>query len=245
MHAIPTQANEALSSGLVRIDATWATVKTLVDDSQVLSLDKDAAGQWMGEVGVDRQIIVREISDDRLVEGWSQLGHSNSNEVAATITWNNGKNFDRVAVSAPELTPRGHLRFTIAKENNLPPRMEGVDINIIRSEPRKVRSFPVTESFTLTESSSTTTTLNFAYAAKVSISDSGLRCYELTLLQSAPQQQLPSNLQCGLLNFTTGQFTMTLPSPTQSGSVLFVSSMMVSGTPFNFNSVIASWTVNG
>jgi hypothetical protein len=241
----PVQANEALDRGLVRIDASWATVKTLKNESQVLTLDKKASGQWMGEAGVERQLVVREISDDQVVSGWNHLGHGRTVGVDATITWNDGESFSRVTVGNPELTPRGHVRFTLAPGASLPKRMANVDINMMRSPNPASRSYPVSESFALTATATASTLLNFAYEAAVSISDSGVTCYEVTLLQAAPIQEIPVNLECGSITFGSGQFTMTLPNSTQNGNVLFTSTMIASGSAFDFNSVIASWPLSG
>jgi hypothetical protein len=123
--------------------------------------------------------------------------------------------------------------------------MSDVDINIARSQNLQARSFPVTQVFALTSTTSSTTNVPFAISATVALSDSGLRCYSSTVNQAAPQMQLPANLTCGSVTFNTGQYTMSLPNSTQNGTVLFVTTMTASGSTFNFSSVIASWTQNG
>ncbi len=241
----PAHADETIGSGLVRIDGDWATVKTLADGSSVLTLARDAAGQWMGEIGPDDQLTVRDIDDERLVRGWQTLGHRGDAGVAATLTWNRGTNYALVSVSRPQLTPRGHLRFTLAPGTKLPARLSDVDINIVRSQPLQPRSFPVTETFALTATTAAKTSLQFAIAATTTLSDSGLSCFSSTVTQSAPQVELPANLACGSVTFTTGDYTLTLPSATQQGTVFFASTMATSASTFNFNAVIASWTTSG
>jgi hypothetical protein len=241
----PASAEEALGSGLVRIDGTWATVKTLADGSSVLTLDKEATGQWMGEIGPDNQLSIREIDDERLVRAWNVLGHNGATGVNATVTWNRGGNYAALTISQPKLTARGHLRFTLSPDAALPARLSDVDINIARAQNLQTRSFPVTQNFAITSTSSTSTTLPFAYSATIALSDSGLRCFSSTVTQSAPQMQLPANLVCGSVTFNSGQYTMSLATSTQNGTVFFATTMAASGSTFSFSSIIASWTAGG
>jgi hypothetical protein len=241
----PAQAANPLSNGLVRIDSSWATVKTLADDSLVVTFANSATGEWMGEVGPTNQLMVRDVDDEHLVRAWNDLGHSADTAIPATLTWNAGANFALVAVSDPRITPRGHLRFRINPGVDLPPRLEDVDINISRAATPQPRTFPTNETYALTSTAEIFTINKFAYTAEATINDSGINCYEATALQSAPIVQLPANLACETLTFTSGTFTMNLPLPTQNGTLLFSSSMLASGASFSFSAVVASWPESG
>lgn len=243
--AAPAHAGERLGTGLVRIDASWATVKTLADGAQVVTLDKNASGQWMGEVGPDQELRVRDINAERLVRAWDLLGHGGAQEVSATLTWDAGTSFSLVAVREPRITPRGHLRFELMPGAVLPARMSDMTINLARSDSRQNRAYPVSETYALTSTGSVGTYLPYAYTANETLSDSGLRCYELSVVQAAPVQSLPPNLSCGSLTFASGTFSLSLPSNIQNGSVLFVTTMTASGSTFPFNAVVASWPVSG
>jgi hypothetical protein len=241
----PAQAANPLSNGLVRIDSSWATVKTLADDSRVVTFANSATGEWMGEVGPTDQLMVRAVDDEHLVRAWDELGHSADAAISATLTWNAGANFALIAVSNPQVTPRGHLRFHLDPSVELPPRLEDVDINISRAATPQARAFPTNETYALTSAAEILTINKFAYGAEATINDSGINCYEVTALQSAPIVSLPANLACETLTFTSGTFTMSLPLPTQNGTLFFSSSMQASGSPFSFSAVVASWPESG
>lgn len=241
----PAQAANPLSNGLVRVDSSWATVKALADDSLVVTFANSATGELMGEVGPTNQLMVRDVDDEHLVRAWDDLGHSADTAIPATLTWNAGVNFALVAVSDPQLTPRGHLRFRINPSVDLPPRLEDVDINISRAAAPQARTFPTNETYALTSTAEIFTINKFAYTAEATISDSGINCYEETAVQTAPIVQLPENLACESLTFTSGTFTMNLPLPTQNGTLFFSSSMLASGASFSFSAVVASWSESG
>lgn len=238
-------ASNSIGHGLVRLDSFWATSKTLADGTRELTFAKHASGQWMGEVGPQQQLMVRDISVKRLVRASNRLGHKRQSGVPATLTWNTGSKFTAIVVSNPKVTPKGHLRFRLSPGAQTPQRMKNVTLNLSRPASIGARTFPVTSTYALTSTGSVTTTNSFAYQANISLSDSGLRCYTLTLVQAAPVQSLPNNLICGSLTFTTGQFAMSLPVGSQNGSVLFTSNMLASGTSFAFNAIVASWPQSG
>jgi hypothetical protein len=244
----PQPAN-SIGHGLVRIDASWATSKTLADGSQVLTFAKRASGQWMGEVGPEQTLVVRDINVKRVARAWSRLGHKRATGVPATLTWNTGSNFTAVTVSDPKVTPRGFLRFRLASGAQAPDRMNDVTLNLARhvAGPASIvaQSFPVTSTYALSSTASVVTKNSYAIVASISLSDSGLTCYALTLTQPAPQVSLPNNLKCNTITYTTGQFTMSLPVGSQNGSVLFASNMLVSGSSFTFNAIVASWSQTG
>lgn len=241
----PASAEPNLGTGLIRFDGTWATVKTLTDGSTVLTLNKEATGQWMGEIGRSLVPVVRDIDDRRLVSAWNQVGHKSGFGVDATMTWNSLADFARVDLSDPSMTPRGHLRFVVDPDTELPARMENVSVNIARSDAIQTRSFPVNVNYALTATASASTSLQFAYVASVSLINSGMRCYEYTLSQQVPNSTLPANIACGSVAFTSSTSTMGLPTPSQTGHVFFSSTLSVSGSPFVFSGVIATWSVNG
>lgn len=241
----PAQAANPLSNGLVRIDSSWATVKTLADDSRVVTFANSATGQWMGEVGPTDQLMVRDIDDEHLVRAWDELGHSADAAIPATLTWNAGVNFALIAVSDPQITPRGHLRFHINQSVDLPTRLEDADINISRAATPQARAFPSNETYALTSAAEILTINKFAYVAEATLNDSGINCYEGTALQTAPIVELPANLACETLTFTSGTLTMSLPLPTQNGTLFFSSLMQASGSSFSFSAVVASWPESG
>ncbi len=130
---VPAQAQPVLGTGLIRFDADWATVKTLPTGVTVLTLDKESSGQWMGEIGGSLEPVVRNIDDRNLVKAWDMVGHPSDAGVESTLTWNSTQNYQLVKLSAPSLTPRGHLRFVIEPGTDLPVRIEQVSVNITRA----------------------------------------------------------------------------------------------------------------
>jgi hypothetical protein len=245
MGVVPAQAASGLGTGLIRIDAGWASIKTLSDGSTVLTLDKEASGQWMGEVATSVTPVVRDIDDSRLVTAWNEVGHGAGVDAAATVTWNSLANYQLIDVGDPSMTPRGHLRFVIDADANLPNRIENVTLNIHRSQQVQQRSFPFTSNFQITSTATTQTTNNFAYVASVTFKDSGLSCYSFTLTQSAPQGTLPANLNCDSVTYNSGSLAMTLPLGSQPGNVFLNTTMTVSGSPFQFAGVVAQWPLQG
>lgn len=248
-HEPTSQGVKSIGPGLVRLDSAWAGARTKNDGSQVLTLAKRTTGQWMGEVGPQQHLVVRDINIDRLVRVWNRLGHRTQSGVKATLTWNTGQDFTAITVSNPKVTRKGYLQFRLAPGAQTPSRMADVTVNLTRSQSRSAplasQAFPVYNTYALTATASTTTTNSYALQASVAISDSGLRCYQLTLSQPVPTGSLPKNLQCGSLSFSTGQLMMSLPSSSKNGSVLFTANMVASGTPFAFNAIIASWSTMG
>jgi hypothetical protein len=239
----PAQAASSLGTGIIRMDAGWASIKTLSDGSTVLTLDKEASGQWMGEVANSTTPVVRDIDDSRLVTAWNDLGHGA--DAAATVTWNSLSNYQLIDVSDPSMTPRGHLRFVIDADAKLPNRIETVTLNIHRSQQVQQRAFPFTSNFQVTSTASAQTTNNFAYVASVTFKDSGLSCYNITLTQPAPEGTLPANLNCDSVTYNSGSMAMTLPLGSQPGNVFLTSAMTVSGSPFQFAGVVAQWPLQG
>ena len=240
---VPAQAASDLGTGLIRMDAGWASIKTLSDGSTVLTLDKEASGQWMGEVASSTTPVVRDIDDSRLVTAWNGFGHGA--EAAATVTWNSLANYQLIDLSDPSMTPRGHMRFVIDADANLPNRIENVSLNIHRAQQVQQRAFPYTSNFQITSTATTQSTNNFAYGAEVTFKDSGLSCYSITLSQPAPQGTLPANLNCDSVTYNSGSLTMTLPLGSQPGNVFLTSTMTVSGSPFQFAGVVAQWPLQG
>gem|GEM_PF-1139486 len=243
---VPSQATPVVGTGLIRMDGTWATVKTLPSGSTVLTLNKEASGQWMGEVGQSRVPVVRDIKDKHLVDIWHKVGHASGVGVDATLTWGSAGNFELVTVSDPSITPRGHLRFVVEADPELPARMENISVNITRSDAPKLRAYPMSISFPLTANVDADTRLQFAYVAEVSLLNVGDNCYEYTLTQSAPYGVFPSTISCtDSLTFTSTTSTMLLPTPTAMGQVFFSSTMSASGSPFVYSGVIAQWAETG
>ena len=217
----------------------------LEDGSQVVTMAKGTSGQWMGEVGAPNELVVRDITDRRLVRAWNQLGHKSGAAVPATLTWNGAKGFALIGVSNPRLTSKGHLRFKVSPTVELRARLADVNINVGRSTKMQARSFPSFETYALSATGMVNTQNQFAYEASATLSNSNTNCYNATVVQASPIVQLPANLACGSITFVSGQFTMNLPLSNKNGTLLFVSTMLVSGTPFNFNAVVASWPVTG
>jgi hypothetical protein len=244
---VPANAAPALGTGLVRFDANWATVKTLPTGKTVLTLDKDASGAWMGEIGRSPIPVVRDIDERNLVQAWSAIGHGSRVGVESTLTWNESDNFQLVKLSNPSVTTRGHLRFVVGDSSELPTRMEGVSVNINRAGLPQSRSFPVNQSFNLTATATAQTSNKNAFMANVTLSNAGPNCYLATLTQPAPKLNMPANLVCGNVTFSSGSLTMALPLPdgTKSGNVFLNTSMLVSGSPFLFSAVIAQWSQSG
>jgi len=248
----PAHAAPALGTGLIRIDADWATVKTLSNGEVVLTLDQESSVQWMGEVGASLKPVVRDIDDRNLVKAWDALGHNSGVGVESTLTWNSAENYQLLKLGEPSLTPRGHLRFVIEPASDvsiseLPVRLEKVSVNINRAALPQVRSFPYSQSFSLTATAVIQTTNNYAYEASLMFKNSGTNCYTATIIQQAPVSQLPANLVCGSsLTFSSGTLTMSLPLTSGAkGNVFFNSAMIVSGSPFSFSGIVAQWSVSG
>ncbi len=248
----PAHGAPSLGTGLIRIDADWATVKTLSNGELVITLDQEASGQWMGEIGSSLEPVVRDIDDRNLVKAWDALGHTSGEGVESTLTWNSTNNFQLVKLGDPSLTARGHLRFVIEPDselsaNELPVRLEKVSVNITRGASPQIRSFPYSQSFSLTATAAIQTTNNFAYEASLMFSNTGTNCYEATLVQQAPMSQLPTDLLCGAaLTFSSGTLTMTLPMPSGAkGNAFLTSAMIVSGSPFSYSGIVAQWTQTG
>ncbi len=242
---VPAHAQPVLGTGLIRIDANWATVKTLPTGVTVLTLNKESSGQWMGEIGGSLEPVVRNIDDRNLVKVWGMVGHISDVGAESTLTWNSTQNYQLVKLSAPSLTPRGHLRFVIEPGTDLPVRIEQVSVNITRAASPQNRSFPLTQSFPLTAGASAQTTNTMAFNASVMFSNGGANCYTVTLVQPSPTATLPANLACGSVTFASGSLTMTLPLPTGKGNVFFNTTMIVSGSPFSFSGIIAQWSQSG
>lgn len=252
MGIAPAHGAPSLGTGLIRIDAGWATVKTLSNGEMVLTLDQEASGQWMGEVGASLKPVVRDIDDRNLVKSWDALGHDSGVGVDSTLTWNSTDNFQLLKLGEPSLTPRGHLRFVIEPASDmsadeLPVRLEKVSVNITRAALPQTRNFPYSQNFALTATAVIQTTNNFAYEASLMFLNSGTNCYTATTIQQAPVSQLPANLVCGTsLTFSSGTLTMSLPLPSGAqGNVFFTSTMIVSGSPFSFSGIVAQWTQTG
>lgn len=252
MGIAPAHSTPSLGTGLIRLDANWATVKTLTSGETVLTLDKEASGQWMGEVGDSLVPVVRDIDDRNLVKAWDALGHDSGVGVESTLTWSSANNFQLVQLGEPTLTPRGHLRFVLesaedSSASELPVRLEKVSVNITRAHSLQNRSFPVNQSFYITATAALQTTNVYAYVATVNFSNAGPNCYSATLIQQAPLVTLPANLSCGTtLTFSSGTLTMSLPLPSGAkGNVFFNSNMIVSGSPFSFSGIVAQWTQTG
>ena len=248
----PAHAAPSLGTGLIRIDADWATVKTLSNGEMVLTLDQESSGQWMGEVGSSLKPVVREIDDRNLVKAWDALGHDSGVGVESTLTWNSADNFQLLKLVEPSLTPRGHLRFVIepasdASVSELPVRLEKVSVNITRAALPQTRSFPYSQNFSLTATAVIQTTNNFAYEASLMFQNAGTNCYTATLIQQAPMLTLPANFVCGpSLTFSSGTLTMSLPLTSGTkGNVFFTSAMIVSGSPFSFSGIVAQWSQTG
>lgn len=239
-HAAPV-----LGTGLMRVDANWATVKTLADGTSVITLNKEASGQWMGEIGRSLVPGVRDIDDRDLVTVWENVGHKNGVGVDATVTWDALAHAERVELSDPTLTPRGHLRFVVDANQELPARMSDVTLNLARAEGLKARSFPLNETYSFTATTTAATTIPIPLNSQVAIRDSGSTCYEYTLLQSVPSITLPANVTCNAVVLSNSTSSMSIPSPTKEGSVFFQSTITASGSTFPFAAVIASWSQSG
>ncbi len=242
---VPAQAQPVLGTGLIRFDADWATVKTLPTGVTVLTLDKESSGQWMGEIGGSLEPVVRNIDDRNLVKAWDMVGHPSDAGVESTLTWNSTQNYQLVKLSAPSLTPRGHLRFVIEPGTDLPVRIEQVSVNITRAASLQNRSFPVNQSFNLTATAVVQTTNSYQLMASLMFSNGGINCYSVTLNQASPWATLPANLACGSVTFASGSLTMTLPMSGAKGNVFFNTTMIVSGSPFSFSGIIAQWSQSG
>ena len=246
MGVTPAYANLELGTGLIRIDANWATVKTLPNGETVLTLNKEATGQWMGEVGQSLKPMVRNIDDRNVVQAWDKLGHSAGVGVESTLTWKSMENYQLVLLADPRITPGGHLRFVVESASELPVRMEQVSVNMSRADVPEGKGFPVVQRFNLTSTAIVQTTNSNAFMASLLFSNAGPNCYSVTLLQSAFEATLPANFVCGALTFVSGTLTMTLPMPSgPTGNVFFTTNMSVSGSPFSFSGIIAQWSQAG
>lgn len=239
-HAAPI-----VGTGLIRFDATWATVKTLSDGTSVITLNKEASGEWMGEIGRSLVPGVRDLDDRDLVTVWENVGHRSGVGVDATVTWDSLAHAERVELSDPRLTPRGHLRFVVDADQELPARISNVTLNLARASGISARSFPLNETYSFTATTTATTTIPIPLNSQIAIRDSGLTCYEYTLIQSAPSLTLPASLTCNSVVFNNSTSSMSVPSPTEEGDVIFQSTITASGDSFQFSAIIASWSQSG
>ena len=243
--AVPASAAPILGTGLIRIDGSWATVKTLSNGSTVLTLDKEASGQWMGEIGRSLVAGVRDIDDRGVVSSWEEVGYKSGVDIDATVTWNSLTNYERVDLRDPSMTPRGHLRFVVDADQVLPARMENVSVNIARSDSSKTRAFPVNDTYSLTATVSAQTDVPSADIAEVALKNMGTICYEYDLTQINLSASLPASLSCGSVSLTNSTSSMSLPGSFQAGNAVFFSTIVASGSSFTFSAVIATWTESG
>ncbi|MFY9230317.1 MAG: hypothetical protein WAO50_00225 [Candidatus Nanopelagicales bacterium] len=241
--AMPSHAAPILGTGLVRMDGSWATVKTLGNGDTVLTLNKSASGQWMGEIGRSLVPGVRALSDKDLIDTWDQLGHAADDRVTSTLTWNDLTNVARLSLGAPQLSPRGHLRFLLEKADDLPARMENVTVNISRSDSATTRQFPVIETTNTTATSAALATIQGPYIAEIALQNLGVSCYSVALTQSAPSATFWS-IACGNVTFAGGTLAMTPPTVGQLGTVVLRTTIDASGTAFPYSGVIAQWPVS-
>jgi hypothetical protein len=261
----PAQAAPSLGSGLVRIDAGWATIQKLPSGKRVLTLDKNASGQWLGEIGRSRTLAIREIDDRNLVQAWDALGHGSGVGVASALTWNSGKDHKFVRLADPVLTPSGQLRFVLKQSKNLstsklPTRLKKVGVNITRAPLRQNRSFPIVNTFHFTSSVALTTTVPSAAEASIVFSSDKSECFSSTLTTAAPDYIPVGN--CGPdLTFNGYDVTLTPATIEQDGDVYFKIVTTVTTTTtntanqpwtftvkmqdFNYSGYAASWTYTG
>jgi hypothetical protein len=259
----PAQAAPSLGTGLVRIDADWATVQTLSNGKRVLTLDKNASGQWLGGIGRSRRLAIRDVDDRNLVQAWNALGHGAGVGVASALTWNSGKDHKFVRLADPVLTPSGQLRFVIKQSENLsasklPTRLKKVGVNITRAPLRQNRSFPIVNTFHFTGSVALTTTVPRAAEASLVFSSDNTECFSSTLTTASPDYT-PVGV-CGPdLSFNGYYVTLTPATTEQDGDVYFKitttvrtqttngenSTWTVKMQDFNYSGYAASWTYTG
>lgn len=252
MGLTPAQAVPAYGAGLVRIDANWATVKTLPNGTRVLTLDKEASGQWMGELASSLEPTVLDFDDRDVVSKWDDLGHDAGVGVDSTLTWNAVGDYQLVHLSEPQLTRRGHLRFVLEpasamSTSELPERLEKVSVNVHRGALLQPRSLPLAlPAFQVTADQSINTTIETTYyTAQVLFTSTGISIYSMTLIQQAPSQEIPPGLRCGSVVYESGRLELTLPTVNQEGNVLLDATISVSnGSPYAFSAVVATWALN-
>jgi len=104
---MPAHAALVLGPCLIRIDANWASVKTLPTGVIILTLGKEASGQWMGEIGSSMAPVVRNTNDGNLVKAWNLVGHTSDAGVESTLAWNSTQNYQLIEISSSSMTPRG------------------------------------------------------------------------------------------------------------------------------------------
>lgn len=82
--------------------------------------------------------------------------------------------------------------------------------------------------------------------AQIVFASAGTTVYSLTLIQQAPTQELPANLQIGDYVIVSGSLKMQLPSAIQAGTVTLNCEFTDTNvkTPQKLNAVIASWNLN-
>ena len=252
MGLAPAQAAPALGTGLVRIDANWASVKMLPSGERVLTLDKEASGQWMGELDPSQSPVVRDIDDRDLVGNWDDLGHNAGVGVDSTLTWNSVDNHQMVHLGSPVLTPRGHLRFVLEPSSEgstieLPVRLEKVSINVHRASSPQYRALPLAlPPYFVTNDALVQSTITSNYSTvEVMLMCDGTSVWSSTLNQSDPSQNIPSDLECASVVYESGTLKMTGPTISQAGNVLLNATVSVSdGSPYAFSAVVATWGLN-
>lgn len=248
----PAQAAPALGTGLVRIDAKWATVKMLPSGQRVLTLGKQASGQWMGELGRSPVPVVRDIDDRDLVAVWDDLGHNPGVGVDSTLTWNSVGSHQMVHLGDPVLTPRGHLRFILepASETStfeLPIRLENVSVNVHRASSLQPRALPLAlPPYVVASDAQVQSTITSNYSTvEVALICDAESVWSSTLNQNNLTQSITPETHCASIIYESGTLKMTVPTISQDGDVLLNATVSVSqGDPYAFSSVVASWGLN-
>ncbi len=242
----------------MRIDADSATIKTLPNGKKVLTLHKNASGQWLGEIGRSRKLAIRDIDDRNLVQAWDALGHDFGVGVASALTWNSEKDHQPVRLADPVLTPSGQLRFVIKQTENLstsklPTRLKKVGVNITRAPLRQNRSFPIVKTIWFTDSVALTTTVKSDVEASLVFSSDNSECFSSTLTAASPIYSPYGSCGDDGLSFQGNNVTLTPATVAHFGhlwleilsQIRTTSGNSVKLQQFKYSGYAASWTYEG
>ena len=239
-------------AALVHLAAASATLTPVSAGTYHLIFTDTPSVSWLGEVtnaqGKQR-LLTGAMAPHRLAGKWSSLRLKQQRRARATLTWNTSsatQSYSVVQLSKPAKNSAGQVTFEIQSSDDLPATMADVTVNIDRATGKRARGWPVSIAYVLAASLQANTLLRNAFSAQVSIVGANTKCYVLTLTQAAPRMQLPAGLTCAGTTFNSGTLSMTIPGVSTQGNVFMATTMTPSDqAPFQFNSVISTWTQAG
>lgn len=147
---VPVQAapGSGIGSGraVIRIDSPKASVSQQGGDTYVLTMAKNASGQWMGErtnAGGKVTTRVGDLTAKQLVDGWDDFKYTEAG-VDATLTWNSKSPRVKAAsvhISQPRSTKAGVV-VELTSQEIIPAHLTNASLSISRAPGKGVRSLP-------------------------------------------------------------------------------------------------------